>query len=64
MLNVLIGIAIVAATALAFRAALPVNGKMKPWITPILEPYITIAYVGAASFGLGLIVVGVVSAFS
>jgi hypothetical protein len=61
MLNIVLGGAIFGATAFAFQAARPVNGKMKPWITPRLEPYITVAFVGAASLGVGLILVGVVS---
>jgi hypothetical protein len=61
MLNIVLGAAVFGATALAFQAARPVNGKMRPWITPRVEPYITVAFVAAASLGVGLILVGVVS---
>lgn len=61
MLNVLLGAAVFGATAVAFRYALPVDGKIQRWMTPNVEPYMAIAFVGGASLGLGLMIVGAVT---
>ena len=54
----------IGATAVAFRFSLPIDGKVRPWITPRLEPYLVIALVGALGLGLGFILVGAVSILS
>ena len=64
MQTVLLGIAMLAATALALRFALPINGKVRPWITPRLEPYLVVVFVAAAAPGLGFILIGSMSILS
>jgi hypothetical protein len=63
MLNLLLGSAILAATGFLFWSARPVDGKMRAWITPMLEPYIAVGFVAAAGCGLGLSLLGLVLIF-
>jgi hypothetical protein len=57
----LLGAAFLAASAFTFWAALPVEGKVRPWITPAVEPYLTIGILIGAAIGLFLFGVGVAS---
>jgi hypothetical protein len=61
MPTLLLGCIVLGATALAFWFALPVGGKVRPWITPRLEPFVAVAIVGAAGVAMILIVLGVAS---
>jgi hypothetical protein len=63
MVNLLLGAALVGATAVAFRAALPVDGKMRSWITPKIEPYVAIVFLAVATTGFGLMLLGAISFF-
>jgi hypothetical protein len=61
MLYPLLGAAMLAASAFAFWSALPVDGKVQPWITPKLEPYLTIGILIGGAVGIFLLLVGVAS---
>jgi hypothetical protein len=61
MLYPLLGVAILAATAFVFWSARPVNGKVRDWITPAMEPYLTIGILMGGVVGLFLLGVGVAS---
>jgi hypothetical protein len=61
VLYALLGAAILAASAFTFWAALPVEGKVRPWITPKVEPYLTVAILIGAAMGLFVLGVGVAS---
>jgi hypothetical protein len=62
MLTILLGVIILAATAVAFMFARPVGGKVRPWITPRIEAVVGIAFVMAIGAGILTIVVGLSSA--
>jgi hypothetical protein len=64
MLNLLLGVALVGVSALAFRSALPVEGRVRSWIAPKIEPYVAIAFVLLGTLGLGLMLHGAVSTIS
>ena len=64
MLNLVIGAAVVSATAVAFRAAMPLDGKMRSWITPATAPYVALLITAAAMFGFGLMLASAISFFS
>ena len=51
MLNLLLGGAVVGAVVFVFWSALPVDGKMRPWITPGLEPYVTVGLIVGGAVG-------------
>jgi hypothetical protein len=61
MYTLLLGFIVLAATALVFRFALPVGGKVRPWMTDTLEPIVTVAIVGGLGIAVILIVTGTVS---
>ena len=61
MLYPLLGAAILAAAAFAFWSALPVDGKVQPWITPKIEPYLTVEILIGGAVGIFLLLVGVAS---
>jgi hypothetical protein len=63
MLELFVGIAILVATAVAFRMSLPVGGRVRPWITPKIEPYVCIALLGALTAGVALTSLGSVDVF-
>jgi hypothetical protein len=58
MFNLLLGGAVVGAVVFVFWSALPVDGKMRPWITPGLEPYVTVGLIVGGAVGLLLLGVG------
>ena len=64
MLNLLLGAALVGMSGLALKSALPVDGRVRSWITPNREPYVAIAFVLLGTLGLGLIMHGAVSTIS
>ena len=64
MLYPLLGAAILAASAFVFWSALLRDGKVRAWITPAIEPYLTIAILIGAATGLFLLGVGVASVAS
>jgi hypothetical protein len=61
MYTLLLGFIVLAATALVFRLALPVGGKVRPWITDTLEPIVTVAIVGGLGISIILMITGTVS---
>ena len=61
MLYPLLGAAILAASAFVFWWALPVDGKVQAWITPKIEPYLTVAILIGGAVGIFLLLVGVAS---
>jgi hypothetical protein len=50
----LLGAAILAASAFVFWWALPVDGKVQAWITPKIEPYLTVAILIGGAVGIFL----------
>ena len=58
MLYPLLGAAILAAAAFAFWSALPVDGRVQAWITPKIEPYLTVGILVGGAVGIFLIIVG------
>jgi hypothetical protein len=64
MLNIVLGGAILGATIVAFQRARPVDGHMRAWITPTVEPYVAVTFVGFATLGIALILAGFVSALT
>jgi hypothetical protein len=64
MFTLIFGCMVLGATALLFWFALPVDGKVRPWITPRMEPLVAVAIVGAAGVGMILVVLGVASALA
>jgi hypothetical protein len=61
MLNLLIGGAIFAVSAFVFWSAMPVDGKIRPWITPRIEPYVVVGLLAGAVIGVFLIVIGAIA---
>ena len=61
MLYPLLGAAILAATTFVFWCARPVDGKVRDWITPAMEPYLTVAILMGGVVGLFLLGVGAAS---
>ena len=61
MYTLLLGCIVFGASALVFWFALPVDGQVRPWITPRLEPLVAVAFVLAAGVGAILVVLGVAS---
>jgi hypothetical protein len=59
MLQLFLGVAILVAAGVAFRMALPVGGRARPWLTPVLEPYVAVAFVASAGVAVVLIVSGI-----
>ena len=52
MLTILLGVIILAATAVAFMYARPIGGKVRPWMTPRVEVIVGIAFVMAIGAGI------------
>ena len=61
MKALLLGCIFLGAATLLFWFALPVVGKVRPWITPLLEPIVAIAFVLSLGAGFVLIIAGAVS---
>jgi hypothetical protein len=61
MFKVVLGCAMLLATALAFWSMRPVDGKVRSWIAPALEPYIAVALVLGLGVGLVMIFIGSIS---
>ena len=59
MLYLLLGAGILAASGFAFWSALPVDGKVRDWITPRVEPYVAIAILMAVTMGFFLLGSGI-----
>ena len=60
MLYFLAGVATLAAAGGSGWLARPIDGKINPRITPLVEPYLAIGIVGLIIFGFGLFVLGLV----
>ena len=61
MPNLLLDAAIFGATVFVFWSALPKDGKVRPWITPRIEPYVAVGLIAGAAVGAFLIVLGAIS---
>ena len=59
MLYLLLGVGILAASGFVLWSALPVDGKVRDWITPKAEPYVTVGIIAGAATGLFLLGSGV-----
>lgn len=58
MLTILLGLILLGATAVGLWVALPVGGKVRPWLTPHMEPIVAIGFVMAAGAGMIALIIG------
>ena len=63
MLTILLGLILLGATAVGLWFALPVGGKVRPWLTPRIEPLVAIGFVMATGAGVIALLIGVSSVF-
>jgi len=59
MIWIWIGIITFAATAGGFWFSLPVDGKVRPFVNTIVEPYVSILWAGGLVISIGSVVRGI-----
>ena len=64
MNNLVFGCTLFGAAALLIKIAAPVKGKVRPWITPLMEPVLAVGIVAAVGAGIILVILGIASALA